>query len=307
MINIKTIVEDYYQKSIMAFLPNICNSACEFCSVNPLVGKSTKLKKNYISNFENLIIQAKSIGFNEVRLTGGEPLIFTNFSELIKILKKHQFKYTLLTNGQNLEQHLEVISDYPPKKISISFHSLEHYEDIFKNKISIVGLFGSLNQLQELGSEVSMTIVFLPENQDEVYSLIDFFEQNSIKNIKIIYPNDPKIKTSLLDKFIMTKPQSSKIDIRITDLEEQNCLLKERGFLCVIVENLSIYNCCITLGQSHNMTEYVNEFNLSKLVIEQYKKNIKTDGFACTSYINSCPIALKKVEKSDILEENILF
>lgn len=205
-----------------------------------------------------------------------------------------------------MHEHLDAISTYPPKKISISFHSLENYEDVFKNTVDIDKLFECLHHLQNLGTEVSMTVVFLPENQDEMTSLITFFETKNIKNLKIIYPNDPKIKKSLLDKFLETKVSSSQLDIRISDLEEKSCLLQERGFFCIIIENLSIYNCCITLGQSDNMTKYEGEFDLQELLIKQYKKNIKTEGFACTAYTDSCPIALKKIAKTKASEEVLI-
>ena len=81
-MDVKEIVNKYYNKHLFTFLPNLCNSACDFCYVEPIVGKSAKLSKKLLENFETLIKQAKEIGFETIRITGGEPLIFSNFFEI---------------------------------------------------------------------------------------------------------------------------------------------------------------------------------------------------------------------------------
>ena len=62
-MDVKEIINQYYNNHLFVFLPNLCNSACDFCYVDPIIGKSAKLSKNLLNNFEKLIKQAKKNRF----------------------------------------------------------------------------------------------------------------------------------------------------------------------------------------------------------------------------------------------------
>jgi molybdenum cofactor biosynthesis enzyme MoaA len=291
----KEIISSYFNKHLFAFLPNICNSACDFCYVQPLVGSASKLSKTLINNFDNLSFQAKNAGFDTIRITGGEPLIFSNFSSLLKILKANNLFYTLLTNGQKLSIFIDVLNFYLPTKITVSFHSIVNYATIFKNDIDIEQLFKTLNILKNKGVEICITSLYLPENFNEMPELLSFFERKKIDNIKIIYPNNTSL--NLIDKFksLSSNFNSSFKKFRITDFEQKKCMLKNRGFLSLIVEDLNAYNCCTNVGEEKNKTEIKdNKFNLEQILIKQYEDNLEINKFPCETNLDSCPIALKK-------------
>lgn len=290
------IVNSYFNKHLFAFLPNICNSACDFCYVQPLVGKASKLSKALINNFDKLSFQAKNLGFETIRITGGEPLIFSNFSSLLKILKSNELNYTLLTNGQNLSEFIKVLNFHLPTKITVSFHSIKNYTNIFKNDIDIEQLFKTLNILKKKGVEICITTLYLPENFNEMPELLSFFRREKIDDIKVIYPNNTSLE--LINKFqtLSSNFNTSFKTIRITNLEQKKCMLKDRGFLSLIIEDLNAYNCCTNVGEGKNKTELKdNKFNLEKLVIQQYEDNLSINKFPCETNLDSCPIALKKI------------
>ncbi|WP_046746196.1 radical SAM protein [Kordia zhangzhouensis] len=295
---VKDIVSKYFNKHLFVFLPNLCNSGCEFCYVEPLNGKSAKLSRKLLSNFEVLITQAKEIGFETIRITGGEPLIFSNFLEIIKILKKNQLNYTLMTNGQNIHNYLTDFEEYLPAKVTVSFHSLKRYFEIFKNDIDLKKFFSTIKSLREKKVEIATTTLYLEENHKELPNLIKFFEKKEIDSLKIIYPNNNKQNSELIKRFVNSNFKSS-TELRITDFNQSNCLLKTRGFLSVILGDLSIYNCCTTVGKSENKTEIDNGFDLGKLTIKQYENNLKISQFPCKTNLNTCPIALKKITKGN--------
>ena len=297
----KEIVRLYFNKHLFAFLPNICNSACDFCYVQPLVGNTSKLSKALINNFEILCSQAKNVGFDTIRITGGEPLIFSNFKSLLEILKANELNYTLLTNGQNLSKFIDVLNFYLPIKVTVSFHSILNYTTIFKNDLDIEQLFKSLNILKNKRVEICMTSLYLPENFNELPKLLSFFERQEIENIKIVYPNN--INLNLIDKFknLTSNLNSSFLKIRITDLKQNKCMLKNRGFLSLIVEDLNAYNCCTNVGEEKNKTKIKdNKFNLERLVMKQYEDNLVINRLPCQTNLESCPIALKKITAGNI-------
>lgn len=295
-MKINKIVSDYYRNTLFAFLPNICNSSCDFCYVEPLVGSKGNLSPQVIENFKKLITQAKKIGFKTIRITGGEPLIFRNIAELINILKNQNLNYTLITNGQNLHKFLDVISSYPPKKITISLHSIKNYKSIFKNEIDFEVLFNSLSRLKEnSNTEIITTVVYLPQNSDEILDLIELFETKDIDGTKVIFPNNYLFENYYKEKFKGLKISSSKMEIRKSDFTQKKCLLNDRGFLSIVVGSLETYNCCTTVGELENRIEIEKTFNLKKIVIQQHKENKNLRGFPCQTNLSFCPIALTNV------------
>lgn len=297
-MDVKEIINQYYNNHLFVFLPNLCNSACDFCYVDPIIGKSAKLSKNLLNNFEKLIKQAKKTGFKTIRITGGEPLIFSNFIEIIKILKENKLNYTLLTNGQNIHNYLKDFKEHFPTKITVSFHSLRNYFEIFKNEIDLKKFFNTIRKLKEHKVQISTTTLYLEENYKEIPEIINYFEKQEIDNIKIIYPNNYKANSERIERFKNSNFMSS-TELRITDFNQKSCLLKTRGFLSIIVENLSVYNCCTTVGESENQTINNSEFNLERLIIKQYEDNLRINEFPCKTNLNTCPIALRKITKGN--------
>lgn len=285
-------INKYFDYTLFAFLPNICNSSCDFCYVNPLVGKSAKLNQKIITNFGILVKQMKEVGFKSIRITGGEPLIFRNFDELVGVVKKYDLDYTILTNGQELKSQLKCLINFPPKKISISLHSFKNYEKIFNNKINFKLFYRAVSDLKRIGTKISITIVYQNKNQDEILEMINIFEKKKYQELKIIYPNIKNDKI-LEKKFKSSKFKSSKITIRFTDFNQKSCLLKNRGFFSIVIANLQSYNCCTTIGEYKNLTKSNNEFQLREVLKLQYLENKKIFKFPCKSFIDCCPIALK--------------
>lgn len=293
-MDVNKVVKEYYKSNLFVFLPNICNSSCYFCYVSPTKVSKVQLSDNVVENFEILATQSKKIGFETIRITGGEPLVFTNIDKIIQILKSNNLNYTLLSNGQNLFKYFNLISSYLPKKITISFHSVKYYNEIFKNEINFEELFKILKILQLKNIEICISILFLNENKDEIKELTNYLYKNNIHNIKIIYPNNYLF--DLFKEFQEISIESSFDQIRITDFNQKKCLLNYRGFLSVNINNLSVYNCCVNIGERNNETICTkNNFNLEEIVIKQYTENIKIKSFPCTTNLKTCPLALKSI------------
>ncbi len=85
---------------IYVYLMNSCNLNCIHCWVNPSFTRE-KEKKNHLSitKFKKIFDQAVKLGLKKVKLTGGEPLIYPHFVELVEYLKEQKINITMETNG----------------------------------------------------------------------------------------------------------------------------------------------------------------------------------------------------------------
>lgn len=112
-----------------------CNFACKHCSIKRFQGKK-KGKYFTPSNVKELSRQADEMGLAHLVITGGEPLVFPDFDEIVEAVDPQKFYITSDTNGWFLDaeraKHLKSIG---VDKIQLSLDSLSAKEhDEFRRK-----------------------------------------------------------------------------------------------------------------------------------------------------------------------------
>jgi molybdenum cofactor biosynthesis enzyme MoaA len=238
---------------------------------------------------------AKKIGFNEFRITGGEPLLFENISELFSIFKKKDVSYTLLTNGMNIQKHFELFECNKPKKITISYHSKAHHNSILNVEYDTDLLDNNIRELCERGINLTVTVLFLEENKNEILSHLLHIKSLGVKSIKLIYPNDIKINMSLENDFIKAVELGTSIkgiDLRYSELKSNVCSMVSRGFLSFPLSENKIYGCCNSISND-NFVSSINSFdNLKTTLWNFYNATQVLNEFPCESHVKFCPIAL---------------
>jgi MoaA/NifB/PqqE/SkfB family radical SAM enzyme len=112
-----------------------CNFKCEHCSVKRFQGKKEG-RYFTIPDVRELSRQADEMGLAHIVITGGEPLVFPDFDDLVKAIDPQKFYITSDTNGWLLDdkraKHLKNIG---LDKIQLSLDSLSAAgHDEFRHK-----------------------------------------------------------------------------------------------------------------------------------------------------------------------------
>lgn len=102
-----------------------CNFHCEHCSIERFRGKNKK-RSFTIADVKNLSRQADEMGLARFVITGGEPLVFKDFDELVAAIDPQKFYINCDTNGWFLDdvkaRHLKSIG---VDRIQLSIDSLD--------------------------------------------------------------------------------------------------------------------------------------------------------------------------------------
>ena len=135
-------------------ITNACNANCKFC-----VEQNSKCSENakyYIEQVDKMLTEMEREGIlYSVSLTGGEPLLFKEFSALRNILRKHDIKFlTMNTNGTYLKSHIDEVDglfDF----IDISRHSISdtRNNEIFGTEVP------TIEELKDIKSSLKSTKV----------------------------------------------------------------------------------------------------------------------------------------------------
>ena len=145
-----------------------CNAKCDFC-----VEQGCKIDENadnFLESVDKMLHEMeREKCLYSVSLTGGEPLLFKKFEDLIKILKKYPIKFlTMNTNGTLLQNKLDLI-DGVFDFVDISRHSIDDEKNnkIFKTKTP------TLSELKELKKQLQKTKMRIQCVMKEVKTIDD--------------------------------------------------------------------------------------------------------------------------------------
>lgn len=112
-----------------------CNFRCQHCSIKRFQGKK-KGRFFTISDIRELSRQADEMGLAHFVITGGEPLVFPDFDDIVAAIDPQKFYITSDTNGWFLdEQRAKHLKSIGVDKIQLSLDSLTPAEhDDFRRR-----------------------------------------------------------------------------------------------------------------------------------------------------------------------------
>jgi len=118
-----------------------CNFDCEHCSIKKFKVTRAEEKRNgrryfKMKDVRNLSKQADEMGLSTIVITGGEPLIFKDFDELVKNIDPDKFWIVSDTNGWCLNvERAKHLKDIGVDKIQLSLDGVDaKTHDSFRRK-----------------------------------------------------------------------------------------------------------------------------------------------------------------------------
>jgi len=171
-------VHDYLRIS----LTERCNLRCNYCM--PEEGIALKPTSAYMSRTE-LVEIAKifvKLGVRKIRLTGGEPLLRKDFSDILQDLSQLPVELAITTNGVLVDRYLQDFISYGLRSINISLDTLDKnkFRKItFRNDFEKI--YSNINLLIENKFHVKVNAVIIrDQNDDELIDFIEFTRHNPV-------------------------------------------------------------------------------------------------------------------------------
>ncbi len=164
-------------------LTDKCNLRCHYCMPVDAVfmDEAHYLLPNEI--FE-MVKDLTDYGLEEVRLTGGEPLMRKAFPQIVEMLSKLKLKkLALTTNGIFLEQHFDLLEKARVHHLNISLDSLdeENFQRITKGH-QLKRIIANIRTAREKGFHVKLNMVAMKGiNDHEVLNFVKFAETEQVE------------------------------------------------------------------------------------------------------------------------------
>lgn len=150
-------------------LTRACNLRCTHCLNSS--GKKMENQLNY-EEIKKMISDLADCGLQEVRLTGGEPLLFKEIYEIIKLCKENGLYVSIGTNGTLITKEVaRKLKEAGLDKAVVSIDGNEENHDKIRGKNNFNLALNGLMNLKEEGIRVRINSVIMKSNMEDI---IDF-------------------------------------------------------------------------------------------------------------------------------------
>ena len=164
-----------------------CNLRCTYCMPHdgiPLSPRANLMSAEEIEAFAKVFVEH---GVDKIRLTGGEPLVRKDFSDILGRLAKLPVKLSITTNALLTHRFIADFKKYGLKDINVSLDSLnaEKFKFITRRD-QYKKAFTNIEQLIKEGFNVKINAVLMKNfNEDEIVEFIKLTKERAI-NVRFI-------------------------------------------------------------------------------------------------------------------------
>jgi SynChlorMet cassette radical SAM/SPASM protein ScmF len=178
----------YYQlSSLYLYLADQCNLSCRHCWISP--GFSQDRKDGIsIEYLKKTILEAKELGLQSVKLTGGEPLLYRDIYALLEFLAAEKIKILIETNGTLINNGiLDKLKLCKVQQISVSLDACmpEVHDKIRGVKGSFERTTAGLRMMSEYGFNIQIIMTLHRNNRMEILGLISLCKNLGAGSLKI--------------------------------------------------------------------------------------------------------------------------
>ncbi|MFC0820366.1 GTP 3',8-cyclase MoaA [Moraxella marmotae] len=182
------LVDNFHRKLtyLRLSVTDFCNFRCEYCLPNGYQGKRPDNELT-LDEIGTLLIGFAALGTTKVRLTGGEPSIRRDLTEIIKLAKATDGINTtcVTSNGYKLSKHIRAWHDAGLDKLNLSIDSFDR--DKFHKITGYDGLPALLTDIDKLLESTDIClkingILMANTAYDNLMAALDF-----VKNRPVTY------------------------------------------------------------------------------------------------------------------------
>lgn len=150
-------------------LTRACNLKCIHCLNNSGIKQKDELTKE---DLLKLIKNFSSHGVQEIRFTGGEPLLFNGIYDLIRFATEEGICTSLGTNGTLVTKEVaKKLKESGLKKVVVSIDGNKKIHDKIRGRKNYQKAMHGLKYLQKNGINVRVNSVIMKSNMDDVIKL----------------------------------------------------------------------------------------------------------------------------------------
>jgi SynChlorMet cassette radical SAM/SPASM protein ScmF len=175
--------------SLYMYISGGCNLACRHCWITPTFQAGGNGGKQVgVDDVRKAIREARPLGLRTVKLTGGEPLLHTQFRELVSLLDGDGLKINIETNGTLIDRDLAKFLKHKEQvshiSVSLDGSDEETHEGLRGVRGSFAQALGGIRNLVEQGIRPQLICTLHRGNVAQMGEVIKLAEDLGCGSVK---------------------------------------------------------------------------------------------------------------------------
>ncbi|WP_048147855.1 GTP 3',8-cyclase MoaA [Palaeococcus ferrophilus] len=210
-----------------------CNFRCFFCHREG----QTSMDGHEMTpeEVERLVRIASRLGVRKVKLTGGEPTVREDITEIVRRVKPYVLDLSMTTNGSRLRELARPLAEAGLDRVNVSLHSLR--EDVYK-KITGVDMLGTvlegIEEAVKYLSPVKLNMTVMRGlNDDEIWDMVEFAAKTGtvLQLIELEAPREFTETRFFKKYFYPLKPVEEKLERLAVETRERRMHRRKKYFV----------------------------------------------------------------------------
>jgi SynChlorMet cassette radical SAM/SPASM protein ScmF len=177
----------YALASLYLYISDQCNLSCRHCWISP--GYSESVTRGIpLEHLKKTILEAKTIGLQSVKLTGGEPLLYRDINALLTFLASEDIVVIIESNGTLFERPiLETLRLCQVDQISVSLDAAtkEIHDEMRGVKGGFDRTLKGLRLLSEYEFNFQIIMTLQRKNSQEIQGVVSLAKELGAGSLKI--------------------------------------------------------------------------------------------------------------------------
>ncbi|MBI5400356.1 radical SAM protein [Candidatus Saganbacteria bacterium] len=165
-----------------------CDNNCRHCWLRLSPNAQEKKQELSFDEIKNIIDQARKLGNRKWSISGGEPMLRPDFSEIFDYITSHSISYSLNTNGGLITPAIaRLMKRQGNKMIAVYGATREVHDHITRNPGSYDATMRGFAYLKEAGGSFTVQLIPMKDNYHQ-YDLMVKLAQSLSKHYRIGAP-----------------------------------------------------------------------------------------------------------------------
>lgn len=169
-----------------------CNYKCKYCFAEGEIDKNKRTLD--IEELKKILLVSKEYGITNIKLTGGEPLLYPKLEELLKYIREIQIPYVDLTTNISClnARNIEMLNRYKVNALTLSLNTLNKEKFIYLSGFNNYDVIvKNLNMvIERFEGKIRVNCIIFDENyKEEDYNEIVEFCREKKLGLRLIEPS----------------------------------------------------------------------------------------------------------------------
>lgn len=169
-----------------------CNYQCKYCFAEGEINKDKRILK--LEDIKRILNISKEFGITNIKLTGGEPLLYPKMKDLLEYIRKIGIPYVDLTTNISLlnSKNIDMLNKYNVNAITLSLNTMKKDKFTYLSNFNNYELVNNnlLETINKFKGKVRINCVVFDQEYDEqdYYNIMKFCKKNNL-GLRIVEPS----------------------------------------------------------------------------------------------------------------------